>query len=224
VLVLLWLPTVRDQYGCCQRCCPEVWWHDLPSLITLEHIDVVFAAMNGTRTDVLLHSQVGVDNPRASGGATTGPATFERLVLMEQVSAIRGHHIRCDALAGPRSFNGVPWTIYSFIHSLFLSFFLSFLLSVSFYYFVALNVFQRRTIHTNSQRVLEVGFLPKRKKLVWHILRKYPGTRIKNTEMNLCRKTSRLIDWCAHSSVSDIHSDKSQGHTPLNLDVCFQFR
>jgi len=47
-----------------------------------------------------------------------------------------------------------------FIHSLFLSF----LPSVSFYYFVALNVFQRRTIHTNSQRVLEVGFLPKKKK------------------------------------------------------------
>jgi len=77
-------------------------------LITLEHTDVLFAAMNGTRTDVLLHSQVRVDNPGASGGATTGPATFERLVLMEQVSAIRGHHIRCDALAGPRSLNGAP--------------------------------------------------------------------------------------------------------------------
>lgn len=64
--------------------------------------------MNGTSTDVLLHSQVRVNNPGASGGATSGPATFERLVLMEQVSAVRGHHIRCDALAGPRSLNGAP--------------------------------------------------------------------------------------------------------------------
>jgi hypothetical protein len=41
-------------------------------------------------------------------------------------------------------------------------------------------VLQRRTIHTNSQLVLEDGFLPKKKKekLAGHILGKYPDTRI----------------------------------------------
>jgi len=76
------------------------------------------AAMNGIRTDVLLHSQVRVDNPGASGGATTGPATFERLVLMEQVSVVRGLHIRCDALPGHGLLIEHPEP---FIHSFFLS-------------------------------------------------------------------------------------------------------
>jgi hypothetical protein len=158
---------------------------------------------------------------------------------MEQVSAIRGHHIRCVAPAGSRSRNGALWNIHSFIRS--------FIHSCSLYYLVVLNVFPPRTIHMTSQLAPEVGFLPKEEKLVWYVymLGKYPGTRIvpeckakiiiifsiKNTGMNLCRKASRLADWRMRIRQSAVFTTiRDTGTYTLKLrcisaiDVYFKFK